>query len=65
MRYPGRGFSADEIVIRLWDSSEAPNNEVVRSHVRSLRNKVEPEDPINTVYGLGYKLEMKTCHGLE
>jgi DNA-binding response OmpR family regulator len=57
MRYPGRVFSADEIVSRLWDSSESPNGEVVRSHVKSLRKKLEPEDPIETIYGLGYKLK--------
>lgn len=59
MRYPGRVFSADEIVTRLWDNNEAPNGEVVRSHIKSLRKKLEPADPINTVYGLGYKFELK------
>jgi two-component system phosphate regulon response regulator PhoB len=40
MRYPGRVFNADEIVSRVWDHSESPNGEVVRSHTKSLRKSL-------------------------
>ena len=56
IRYPGRVFSADEIISRVWQSDDYPTGEVVRSHIRNIRKKLG-DDAIKTVHGVGYKAE--------
>ena len=59
LRNPHRIFNAGALLDRLWDSEEAPSENAVRAHVKGLRRKLkqaEVGDPIETVYGLGYRL---------
>jgi DNA-binding response OmpR family regulator len=59
---PGRVFSNDQIIARLWpDSTRADHNDV-KQYIHLLRNKIE-QDPsrpcwIQTVKGFGYKLQV-------
>ena len=57
---PGRTFSADEIIARLWPTSGRAGSSDVKQYVYLLRNKVEslPGTPcrIDTVKGFGYRL---------
>ncbi len=57
---PGRTFSADEIIARLWPTSGRAGSSDVKQYVYLLRNKVEslPGSPcrIDTVKGFGYRL---------
>ncbi len=60
---PGRVFSNEQIIGRLWpDSSRADHNDV-KQYIHLLRNKIEPNPSnpcwIQTVKGFGYKLEMQ------
>lgn len=56
-----RVLSRPGMIERLWDVGESPTEEAVKSHIRSLRQKLRevgaPEDFIETVYGLGYRLK--------
>jgi len=57
---PGRVFSDEEIVQRIWPDSSSATADDVRKYIRFLRQKLEenPENPqlIMTIRGFGYKL---------
>jgi len=56
-----RVFHRSEILERLWSFDEPPGEETVKVHIRSLRQKLKlagaAVDFIETVYGLGYRLQ--------
>ncbi len=57
---PGRVFSRETLLERVWGYDYFGDTRLVDVHVRRLRTKIEP-DPSNpryvvTVRGLGYKL---------
>jgi DNA-binding response OmpR family regulator len=56
-----RVMSRAGIIERIWDLEEPPSEETVKSHIKSLRQKLReagaPNDFIETVYGLGYRLK--------
>ena len=59
MSAPGRVFSRDELLSRLYRDGEAVVDRVVDVHIGKLRRKIEP-DPgrpsyILTVHGVGYR----------
>ncbi len=56
MRYPGRVFSLNEIIDRVWSMDESPSLDVVRAHISNLRKKID-NDIIKTIHGVGYKIE--------
>ncbi|MFB2923569.1 MULTISPECIES: response regulator [Aerosakkonema] len=56
---PKRIYTRRAILDRLWDFAEAPGEETVTTHIKCLRQKLKAAgatDPIDTVYGLGYRL---------
>lgn len=61
LRNSRRVFSSSHLVERLWSSGEIPAEETVRSHIKGLRQKLKaagaPNDVIETVHGLGYRLK--------
>jgi DNA-binding response OmpR family regulator len=58
---PGRVYSADDLLARVWGAEYQGEPQVVYVHIRWLREKLEeePNRPrrIITLRGLGYKLE--------
>ncbi|MGH2415644.1 MAG: response regulator transcription factor, partial [Microcystaceae cyanobacterium] len=50
------------ILENLWSVEEAPNEDTVTAHIKSLRQKLKqagaPANFIETVYGLGYRLKL-------
>lgn len=58
---PGRVFSRDQLLDRLYDDHRVVTDRTVDSHVKNLRRKLEQIDPeqdlIHSIYGVGYKLE--------
>ncbi|WP_317108292.1 response regulator [Chroococcidiopsis sp. SAG 2025] len=69
LRNPRRTFSRSAIVDRLWDLEDPPQEDTIKSYIKSLRHKLKtvgaPCDLIETVYGLGYRLkplESKSSH---
>ena len=61
LRHRDRTFSKGEILEHLWSFDDPPNEETVKVHIRSLRQKIKQggsdSDLIETVYGLGYRLK--------
>lgn len=60
-RNPGRVFSREQLLERVWGYDYFGDGRLVDVHVRRLRTKVEadPAEPVHvvTVRGLGYKLQ--------
>lgn len=56
---PGQVFDRDAIYERVWGWDAAGDPSRVREHVRRIRNKLAAagvaDDPIETVWGVGYK----------
>lgn len=61
--HPNRVFSADEIFERVWQQETDLPSKTVMVHVSHLRDKIEKatdgEKVIETVWGVGYKIEDK------
>lgn len=61
MRNSKRVFSCGMILEHLWSYEETPGEEAVRTHIKGLRHKLKaagaPNDLIETVYGIGYRLK--------
>ena len=60
MRNEGKVFSADELIDRIWGSSSNVVPETVRTHIKTLRKKIDVQGRpslIQNIRGMGYKLE--------
>jgi two-component system alkaline phosphatase synthesis response regulator PhoP len=60
MREPGRVFTRTQLVEGIYDVAYQGYDRAIDSHIKNLRQKIEP-DPrkptyVQTVYGVGYKL---------
>lgn len=59
---PHRVFSRQQLIDAIYDDYRVVTDRSIDSHVKNLRHKlaeVMPEqDPIRSVYGVGYKLEL-------
>jgi len=60
LRYPQRIFDRRALLDRVWSIGECPGEEAVTTQIRGLRHKLQMAglhpDPIETLYGLGYRL---------
>ncbi|MDB9517076.1 response regulator [Roseofilum reptotaenium CS-1145] len=63
LRHPERIFSQSAILDHLWCFDDPPSENAVRTHIKSLRQKLKKagtaNDLIETVYGLGYRLKAR------
>ncbi len=61
LRNGRRVLSRAVIIDSLWKSESPPEEDTVKAHIKSLRHKLRgvaaPEDLIETVHGLGYRLK--------
>lgn len=60
MKNPGRVYSSEELLAKLFDSENEAGDEAVRQRILRLRKKIDIEgrpSVIKTVKGLGYSLE--------
>jgi DNA-binding response OmpR family regulator len=61
LRNGRRVLSRSVILDSLWSSENPPEEETVKAHIKSLRHKLRsvaaPDDFIETVHGLGYRLK--------
>ena len=60
MAYPGKVFSAEQLIERIWSSDSDASPEVVRKHINKIRSQVDSEGKtslIRTVHGVGYSLD--------
>ena len=58
---PGRIFSRSQLIQRIYQDHRAVSDRTVDSHIKKLRLKLSrikpPFDPIQSVYGIGYRYE--------
>ncbi len=61
LRNPRRVFSRSQLLDRIWPFDRVPGEATIKTHIRSLRQKLNDvgasPDIIETVYGLGYRLK--------
>lgn len=59
---PGRVFSRDQLMDNLYPDNRVVTDRTVDSHIKNLRRKLEQGradfNPIVSIYGVGYKLEL-------
>ncbi|MBA1146629.1 response regulator [Ectothiorhodospiraceae bacterium WFHF3C12] len=59
--HPGRVFSRDQLMDRLYEDHRVVTDRTVDTHVKNLRRKMAAvradEEIIRSVYGVGYRLE--------
>jgi diguanylate cyclase (GGDEF)-like protein len=77
LRNSHRIFSTSALIDHIWAFEETPSEDTIRSHIKGLRQKLKTagvlDDPIESVYGIGYRLrpaeetrrEEKTQRGKE
>lgn len=64
MEQPGKVFTIDEILARVWGPHSDVVGETLRSNIKSLRRKIDKGDSpslVVNVHGIGYKLESPPC----
>jgi len=65
---PGRIFSRDRLMERIYDDHRIVSDRTVDSHVKKLRRKLSELAPdldlIHAVYGVGYRYEERPGEGL-
>jgi len=59
MGRPGRVYTRDDLVDRVWGTGHAITDRTIDSHIRRIRRKLGAAgaEAIETVYGLGYRLK--------
>lgn len=58
VRHPGRAFSREYLLERVWGDDTFVTDRTVDTHVQRLRKKLGDEaDLIRTVWGIGYKFQ--------
>ncbi|MBX3037173.1 MAG: response regulator transcription factor [Anaerolineales bacterium] len=57
MSQPGRIFSRNQLLNSVHGVAFESYERAIDSHIRNLRRKLEPDDLIITVHGVGYKFE--------
>ncbi len=62
LRNPNTPFTRESLIENLWLNQSLPGEEVVKTHIKTLRKKLvaagAPKNLIETVYGFGYKLNV-------
>ncbi len=62
LRNPHRIYSTGALIDHIWSFEEPPTEDTIRSHIKGLRHKLKAagvlDDPIETVYGIGYRLRL-------
>ena len=59
MQRPGRVYTRDELMERAYEGNHHVSGRTLDSHMRRIRQKLREEglDPIETVHGVGYRLQ--------
>lgn len=60
IRHPNQIVTRNQVLNQLWEVGVEPNSNVVAAHMRRLRRKLTEygcEPLIETVYGIGYRLQ--------
>lgn len=62
LRNPRRVFTRSELLEKIWEAERLSGEETIKTHITNLRRKLKvagsSEDLIETVYGIGYRLNL-------
>jgi len=58
---PKKVFSRDDIIQKIYSFDSNMNSRIVDQHIKNIRKKVK-EEYIQTVFGLGYKINEKVIN---
>lgn len=65
---PGKVFSREALLDKLYDDYRVVTDRTIDSHIKNLRRKLEQIDDetsfIRTVYGIGYRWEAAPCDAI-
>ncbi|RCX15607.1 DNA-binding response OmpR family regulator [Fontibacillus phaseoli] len=60
--YPGQIFTREQLILQIWGSDYSGDDRTVDVHIKRLRERFAYDDPpsfrIETIYGLGYRIEV-------
>jgi DNA-binding response OmpR family regulator len=65
MQHPNQILTRDQLMNQVWDIDADPCSNVVPAQIRLLRRKLSDyhcDDILETVYGLGYRLNVRSGH---
>jgi two-component system alkaline phosphatase synthesis response regulator PhoP len=65
MSQPGRIFSRNQLLNAVHGVAFESYERAIDSHIRNLRRKLEPDDLIITVHGVGYKFHAEPSRSIE
>ena len=65
MSQPGRIFSRNQLLRAAHGVAFESYERAIDSHIRNLRHKLEPDELIVTVHGVGYKFPPETSRSIE
>ena len=61
-RHPGRIYSRDQLMDRIYPDGRVVSDRTIDSHVKNLRKKLSPllagREVVHSVYGAGYRFEL-------
>ena len=60
----GRVFSKEQIYDLVWEEPYSGDYNIVMSHIRNIREKIEQPIYIQTVWGVGYRFNKNLSSGL-
>ena len=60
----GRVFSKEQICDLVWEEPYSGDYNIVMSHIRNIREKIEQPIYIQTVWGVGYRFNKNLSSGL-
>ena len=63
-KHPGIVFSKEQIYDIVWKESYSGDYNIVMSHIRNIREKIEQPIYIQTVWGVGYRFNKNLSSGL-
>ena len=55
-REPGRAFTREQLILRIFNEDYVGNDRIIDAHVKNLRKKL-PGNYIKTVVGIGYQYQ--------
>jgi len=65
MSQPGRIFSRNQLLSAAHGVAFESYERAIDSHIRNLRHKLEPDEVILTVHGVGYKFHAEPSRSIE
>ena len=57
MSHPKQAFTKKEIYEYAWEDFYAADDKTINVHISNIRNKCAPQEKIETIWGIGFKIK--------